>query len=219
MSEVTAAQLEIKFNVKSMKNSVILKMLAQKIKPKLDTIAYKLSEEIKTQFKHLIFTHPVITAIMNDRLGGEVGVDYAESRMDYIIHVWTNGLKLTTKSVTTGHNELRGGFTLQMVRSNYDEVLTIRDAIIKERTVRPLPWLQWLLTEGDRAVVQNYDFVLQHGTGRTGWGHMRKNWNRKQWSVPTNAAGTSDNNFVTDVISVLHKDLYKMIKQEFKRVF
>jgi len=209
--------LQIKFQTRNLRPR-ILKAISKTLRPKLSGIAIRISKKIQLRFKQLILLHPTIKDILDRKqIRGELGVNREETRINNIVDTWIGGLILNTKPVMTSATSVRGGFILQMVKSDWSEVLSLPDAWITERTIRPLDWLNWLLTEGSKTVVIDYDFELNAGQGRTGQGRMLKNFKRRLWSVPPAYQGTQDNNFATQTIDRIHVEIPNMIEDEFER--
>ena len=58
-----------------------------------------------------------------------------------------------------------------------------------------MPWLDWLITEGDKPIVKGYKYV-NDVIGRSGQGIMKQQ-NGESWRVPPEFAGDINDNFIT----------------------
>ncbi len=215
-------QFALKLDLKGFDRKVY-NAIKQKLKPKLNKVANKVSIQIQNRFRSLLFEHKTINTLISGstvggvNLQGELGVNNPAGRIEIILDSWIRNHVLILKPLQVTERGITGGFRFQMIRSDWQEVFNLNASIITEFTKETLPWLQWLLVEGDKVVIQEYDFAMQFGTGRTGKGHMRK-WKRRRWNVPPEFAGTQENNFVSDIVEDLHKELGVLIKKEFIKI-
>jgi hypothetical protein len=98
-------------------------------------------------------------------------------------------------------SKIGGSFTFYGVNADYSDVFSLPEAKIAgknkpELTTRyPLPWLNWLLLQGDAILVQDYKIVI--GTvnrSKTGKAVMIHGGT---WSIPSEFRGTASNNWIT----------------------
>ena len=77
----------------------------------------------------------------------------------------------------------------------------------------PLPWLEWLLLEGDQPIITNSYFSKSQGTGRTGLpGTMAENrGGKKGWRVPPAYSGIASANFITDIFKKVQLEVSKKL--------
>jgi hypothetical protein len=105
-----------------------------------------------------------------------------------------------------------GGITIEAIRADYADVLALPDStLITPEHGYVLPWLQWLLLEGNKTIIEH--FKVQFGSwGRTGGAIMRKGGS---WHVPPEHAGTINDNFITRAIAQIEPQLVETIKNVF----
>jgi hypothetical protein len=119
----------------------------------------------------------------------------------------------------TERGGLYGGFVFQMVKEGYDDVLSLNIAKFPSHQYI-IPWLEWLLSSGNqRVLVEHYDFVEMPGEGRTRKGLMIEGAGRKYWTMPDDISCSPLNNFVTQTITSLEKDVQQILTEELKKVF
>lgn len=201
----------------------IYKALEKKMKPVLYKAASGASVKIRRRFRDLILASDTVSSLMGGTLKGEFGMLDIHSRITNIIDKWTSKLTIKQKPIRITARGLNGGFTLYMVKSDWSEVLTgdrNADLFVTPKNSQgkqyDLHWLRWLLVEGSKIVVKEYDFKKMTG-GRTGLGVMVKDFQRGFWQVPHDFVGTTNNNFVTRIIETMHTDLEKILTDEMKR--
>ena len=103
------------------------------------------------------------------------------------------------------------GVSIKASLSNLSDVLSIPSATFISERFHTVYWLQWLLTAGDTAVVQDYHYVEgPHPRSRTNLGLMYK---RGSWSVPQ-FTGTYENNWLTRIFDKMGPDILEILNKE-----
>ena len=84
-----------------------------------------------------------------------------------------------------------------------------------------IPWLDWLLTEGDRILVSGFSLELGQGLGRS-WGGRMVEAPIGSWRIEPQYAGTLTDNFVTRALaekkleSAISKEIMKSVNKRTK---
>lgn len=89
------------------------------------------------------------------------------------------------------------------VRSDFSDLLSLSCSSFMTEKGKDIPWLNWLLTQGDRVVVADYRYIPADN-GRSGYGIMIGG---KSFRVPPQFSGTPQNNFVHQVFDGKDKEL------------
>ena len=114
---------------------------------------------------------------------------------------------------------VKGRLQVKFIDDQWEQVITSEGKFVSEPSGSEIEWLRWLLKEGDKIIVRNWDFVLGgRQFSRTGEGLMRENISRG-WRVPPGHSGTPRNNFVTraidenfnKVVAMVEKELFKAL--------
>ena len=96
------------------------------------------------------------------------------------------------------HKTLHGFDGLAFVGGfSYSDVLGSSAAIQRTKKGQNLEWLDWLLIQGDKIIIKEYE--ISSGEGRAGRFVMKKTVTGK-WGVPSTFAGTPNNNWITRAI-------------------
>lgn len=171
--------------------------------------------QIKRRFRAVFNTSPAISqlrAVVSDLLrdteefkqlaynespsglASQLGLpkNQSEHIMETIVDSVVDGLNISFTS--SGNNYI---VVLSFIDSSLRHILNLPEA------AHDIPWLQWLLVEGDKILVTGHKIVIDYGnTGKyTKWsrsGHslMKKN-NSGSWRVPPEYAGTINDNWIT----------------------
>lgn len=91
------------------------------------------------------------------------------------------------------NNNLRGGFEINIQPSTFDNLLSLPQGHVLYEN-GDLHWLEWLLKQGDRIIVANYQYNPESGLGRSGLGNMVTGG---IFRVPPEFSGTEKDNFIT----------------------
>lgn len=99
--------------------------------------------------------------------------------------------------------------TLSIQPRDYNNLLTLA---IAEQDIRDgtIPWLEWLLLEGDSVIIYDYSVEYGAGFGRSGGARMKDGGFFK---VNPIHSGTRDDNFITRAISRASDDIVSAIQK------
>jgi len=197
----------------------ILQALVVKLQPVIKNIAINTDKFIKDNFRNQIQDDDIIVALQSHgRLYFEIGVPNIVARIRKITEVWIDNAIFVPNVVTYNKKGISGGFTFQMVKSDYSDVLNQARAVFKVGNEQNsiLPWLQWLLMEGGKSVIIGYDFMNLPGRGRTGGGIMITNSTKGTWEVPI-SDGPEDN-FVTRAVNHTVNMLPSFLEGQFNKL-
>ena len=184
-----------------------LKKLINKNIPKMQRI---LNEKIgDIVFQRLVNGLPVIQG--NDL--AEIGVPDINSRLISIMQTISRNVRI---KISPG-KQLR--MTINIIEEDYSDVLSLPDAVYAYTSSRGsgiLEWLKWILLGGNGTIIGGFDFSPAPSPfSRTGGGLMVAGGG---WSVPSNLAGTSQNNILTRALDNIEKDIRAIVDQELQRI-
>ena len=218
VSGTTVGKLKFKVDEKQLDKDVKNAILKH-LKGKMVIVANRSSKRIQENFSRLLLDSDTIKSLSGGQLTWEFGFDDISVRISDILNQWINSMRIEHKPLKIIANGLVGGFTINMVKSDWSDVIDRESAIFTTPEHNyDLRWLEWLLIEGGKTIIADYDFVGRGGLGRLEHGLMVKNARRKRWSVPSEFQGTTDNNFVTQVINEVYVIIAKIFTEEFNRV-
>ena len=162
--------------------------------------------------------------ITDDRIKGELGLTNVESKLLSIFKAIVNNIEVKTKPFRMG-NTLHGSIEIRILRTDHSDITKIGSAfqfVKSGDNSYLLPWLQWLLFEGNNTVVSNYEFLPKSGLGRNKLGIMRSS-KGFQWNVPTDIQGVEEDNFLTRALDSImenyENNLLKEIEAMFRDIF
>lgn len=156
--------------------------------------------------------------LLGGELLGELGVPNIEARLRNILTTIKSSVEVDATPVIVRGDVLECGLIVKMVRSDFMDILGLPDAEYNTEKGTNIPWLDWLLTQGDRIIVIGYDVEIartakQKAVSRTGLALMKRG---SGWRVPPEFSGTLEDNFITRAFNVseLERLFLKIMEEE-----
>lgn len=104
--------------------------------------------------------------------------------------------------------------SILIIPADFDDILALPEASYFTDKQQLIPWLQWLIIEGDKVIVRDYDFSVRNNRfSRTGLGIMVEGAGRR-WKVPAEFSGTVQNNFITRALRDADREIEDIIINE-----
>ena len=183
-----------------------------KIKSSINNITESIEIAIQTLVKIRLQEAPEVDSLAGGKLRYQFGLPDGASRISNIIEVWADSVEV---QYVQGVGKF-GGISISMVDENYSKVLSMSEAEFTTEDGTSLEWLRWLLLEGDSRIINNYQF--QSGRrGRAGGGIMISR-QRGSWGVPSQFAGTENNNFATRALESIQDEIDVIVRREITKV-
>lgn len=213
----------MRYSVKILESdSTIRKMILEALQEEVESTFKKaipeITDNIQKMINQTIRDAPEYTSLLNGQLRLEFGLYDAASQVSTIVDAWTNNITVDLKPIKITNAGLSGGFSLGMIASDFNDVLSLSSANMED-TERgySLPWLKWLLLEGGKVLVKDYQIVFGPSPySRTGYAIMKSD-SSSNWRVPAEFAGTITNNWVTRAIDSLTDEITTMMIQQIER--
>lgn len=210
--------LNFQFKLKDRQSDIEKKILSA-IKDEINSIllgvVFVIQRQIRELLKERITNSETWKSLESGQLRAELGLpDDILTRLQEILDIWIKQIEVDYQMVT-GTNTLKGGISVGMLETDWMEVISSQAANIITKYGMVLPWLEWLLTYGDKVIIQDYN-VLMKATeqSRSGMAIMAKKVGG-EWRVPPEFSGTSDNNFITEILENMSTDIENLIEKEF----
>lgn len=172
------------------------RMVVKQARPDIEKgIRFRVIEEIKKQ--------PEYHSILNGRLLGEFGLTDVTAKVGKILDAWGADIDTTITPL---------GIRIEMIRSDFSNVLQLEEAKQLTNKGESLEWLDWLLVQGDKTIIKEYEISIDRGNkrSRTGLAVMIKK-KRGKWHVPSQYAGTRRNNWVTRAVDRMDDSLIENV--------
>lgn len=166
---------------------------------------------------------PVYQALINGPLDVHLGIPQGEAldRLSKIVDVFALQTEVDFRRVSVSGNKMNGGFSVYVVNKDWSLVTSLVESMIFTNNY-VLSWLDWLLTQGDRILVRDFDIAFgSYQTSRSGGGIMVPG-KGKYWRVPPQYSGTASDNWVIsaimDVSNAFIDSIGSIIEEELMKV-
>lgn len=201
-------------NSKEIEQKILRAMLPEVISLMNSGMA-KLRTNLPIIIRNAIIATPEYDSLALGKLRYEFGIDNVDSKLASLVSVWSTNIQYTYQAPSIVSNRIKSTFSANMIKADFSDVLYTDFAAVVD-TVRgyTLPWLEWLLLEGNKTIVRNYEVVMgPNRASRTGFALMKPA--RKSWKVPSEFAGTRNDNWITRAIDAAESNIQKLLDEAF----
>jgi hypothetical protein len=197
-------------------NQNILNSLLKQVESYMNGRINKLKIEIPQIVSTAISSSPEYSSLLGGRLKYEFGIPDSSSKLAGLINIWSNNIDIVYNKPTIAGNSIKSSFTISMIKIDFSDVLFTSYAEMRdELRGYSLPWLQWLLLEGNQVIIPSYEFIIgSNRASRTGNGIMRPS--SASWKVPSFFSGTQTDNWITRALNSAEKDIQNVLDRNFK---
>ena len=208
------ANIQVEGGFTSKFHNHIVKEISKHVKRKALTMQTTITAETRKAVRIALVSTREYQSIVRGKLRAELGIPNADSRIIAVIDQWVNNISVTVKAGTTPFLFIDIG----MIKDDYGDVLSLPQAQYTYKSKRgqgQIPWLRWLLLEGERRIINRYEFSSNPRGSRTGMGIMISK-GRGFWQVPTEFSGTPVNNFATRALGKIGYTIDKIVEKTIK---
>ena len=212
------ANIKMDGNFASDFNENVVKEISKKVKRESLAIKTNITDQLRKAVREALVSTPEYQSILRGKLKAELGIPNSSSRIMAVIDTWVNNIFVTVKTGTTPLLLIDIG----IIKEDYSDVLSLPQAQYTYKSKRgqgEIPWLRWLLLEGDKRIITRYEFSNNPRGSRTGMGIMKKK-EKGSWQVPPEFSGTSVDNFATRALgnigNIIDKIVERAIRSRFK---
>jgi hypothetical protein len=200
-------------------NEKIAKDILKALKPQVEAFFQKAFESVKDNLADIVInaikTAPEYSALIDGQLKAEFGLPDSVDRVSTIIDKWSK-VQFKYEKVVIKGSLLFGSFSFNMIKSDYSDVINLPVASFITEKRSTLNWLEWLLLFGNQTIIKDYNVVLgSNPRSRTGMAVM-KGVNSGKWSVPTQYAGTPNDNWITRAIDSADSQIMDLLNKSLR---
>ena len=210
----------MQFSIKLLEsNSQISNSILQALIPEVDNYLKKaliiIRKNLPSLIKNIIYNTPEYNSLMGGQLQYEFGIPDPSSQLSNIIDIWSNNIKIEYNGPTVSNNKIKASFSVSLIRSDFSDVLSSDSGfVIDALRGYQLPWLEWLLLEGNKAIISKQEVIIgPNKFSRTGLAIMRPS--NKSWRVPSEFAGTIKDNWITRAIDNSESQINELLDKAF----
>lgn len=198
-------------------NSQIQQSIMEALLPQIDdymkdTISIT-RKELGPILRNAIMNTPEYESLISGKLKYELGIPDGGNKIAGLLDIWTKNLYIEYVSPKIMSGKIKSSFSISLVKSSFDDVLSTDFAYVVDNIYQyRLPWLEWLLLEGNKIIVKKQEVVMgPNPRSRTGFALMRGS--NKNWKVPAEFAGTIRDNWITRAIDNTEEDVNNLLER------
>ena len=185
----------------------IQKRVEKALKTEVNKVLSKSAKSIEAKIKPLIQGALINSPEIQSLNGGTLAADFGltSNPGNQIVTAIISTLRVRTQR---GKGRELGGVIVELQPTDYSNLLGLP---VAEQQVDggSIPWLYWLLTQGDAILIANYG--VEYGQfGRTGEARMSEKF--APFKVNSAFSGTPENNFITRAVNTVSKQIRQAIQ-------
>lgn len=203
-------------------DSQISKAIKDALVTKISKAFRRSVSDIEPKIKYVVIegikSEPEYGSLMGGTLRYDFGIPNT-SNVDKVIDAMVNrSFYVSNRPISARGAGISGGFTIQMIKNDDIDSLIMTDiASTIDMEGYSLPWLKWLLREGNAPLVKNYKVSYgPNAKSRTGNAVMVEE-EGSNWSVPAKFSGTITENWITRAVSKLDGVIINIIKSSIEK--
>jgi hypothetical protein len=190
----------------------LLKALLPDIRKYMNKVINNIKNKLPNIVNSAIKNTPEYDAILMGRLKAEFGIPDPAFKLAGLLDIWSKNIAIEYQNPQISGSQIKSQFSASMIKIDFADVLYSDFAqVIDNERGYSLPWLQWLLLEGNKTLVKNYEVVFGPSPrSRSGLALMTPS--KKSWKVPSMYAGTQNDNWITRAIDSAQNDIYRILE-------
>lgn len=208
---------KLNINLKILENdSEIQRRLLKALLPDVRKYMNKAINNVKNKLSNIvneaIKRQPEYDAILSGKLKAEFGIPDSSFKLSGLLDIWSRNISIEYQNPQISSNQIKSNFSASMIRVDFSDVLYSDFAqVIDTERGYSLPWLQWLLLEGNKTLVKNYQVVFgPSARSRSGLAIMTPS--KTSWKVPGMFSGTQSDNWITRALDAAQTDISKLLE-------
>jgi hypothetical protein len=202
---------------KNIKDKILIS-IKEYLDPIFKNIAISLQPKLYQLLIQAFNTEPEYNSLISGKLKYELGVPDASERLNRIYDFWAKSAIIKSSPISVKRSSLSGGFSLSMIKSDFSDILGLSEtSITDDISGSIIPWFRWLLLDGDKILVRDYRVRMgPNERSRTGLAIMVSS-EKNNWRVPSEFAGTINNNWITRSIEKIDSSILNMLENELEK--
>jgi hypothetical protein len=173
----------------------------------------KLKQEIPLIVQNSILNAPEYNALLAGQLRYELGIPDANTKVNNLLNYWITNMQITYNKPFINNNQIKSFFSINMIKADFSDVLYQEFSFVTDNERGySLPWLRWLLLEGNKTLVSNYEVLFGNNrNSRTGFAVMTPS--NRSWRVPATYSGTEADNWITRSLDSVKDQIYSTLEK------
>lgn len=171
----------------------VLKGFTELINKDLAKRKRTIEQDIRAIVLKEVYDSPELSALRNGKLSFDLGLPESEDPSPLIARAVADTVSVSKPNFRVNGRNIVGNYRIEIQPQDFSNLLSQSFGSVITEKGQELPWLAWLLVEGDSIIVANWQ--VQYGNfGRSGGAQMIPGG---AFTVDARFSGTIDDNFVT----------------------
>lgn len=160
-----------------------------------------IERDMQDIIKGVWFNTPTYNSLLYGELSAKLGFykGSAKNKIDPILEKAAESVQVSYQGMRVFKTGFRARIDIYIFNNDVTDLLNMAEADINVDGELILPWLEWLLTQGDRIIINGFRFFAKRG-GRSGGGIMVPTGT---FRIPPEHSGVVGNNWLTRTIEAL----------------
>ena len=218
-------EVDIKIDEGRLAKDIKTEILVE-FKKRIDKLKTTLQKTISTQIENIIRADETYQSLLSGKLEGDLGIppDVNLWVQTAMVSQIAQSLLITIFTPQFKQDNLDFAISLEILGDDFvsltkDTKASYTYFSTKQKQDKTIPWLDWLLLEGEKTLVQSY--YVEYGAfpnSRTGKAIMVQK-DGTGFSIDGEHAGTANDNFITRAIAKYEHKLQDFIEKDLETVF
>jgi hypothetical protein len=192
-------------------NKAIISSLNEIVSKRRNAAGYRLRNSINGWIR----SSPEIESLLSDGFPNSLSAQFglrqgsAEQAVEDIVNAIVSSIQIDFKKID---KNFTGGIEFKCQPTTFSAILGLSSGHVFTEKGTDLHWIDWLLTQGDKAIVVGYRYQAA-SAGRSGGGRMIP---RGVFRVPPKFSGSINDNFITRALSGKEQEISNILRGVFK---
>lgn len=183
----------------------VLKGFTELINKDLAKRKRTIEQDIRAIVLKEVYDSPELKALRSGKLSFDLGLPESEDPSPLIARAVADTVSVSKPNFRVNGRNIVGNYRVEIQPQDFSNLLSQSFGSVITEKGQELPWLAWLLVEGDSIIVANWQ--VQYGNfGRSGGARMIPGG---AFTVDARFSGTIDDNFVTRALRRSNDEILK----------
>ena len=192
----------------------IFRALVKEINKSFPAKVAKLRRPIQSTVRTALFSSPEVSSLLAGKLRYDFGIPKGVDVAGDIIDAVVGSVYVQAPPVKSGAaKNIKSDIQISVQPLDFQNILGLSSGTVISEKGASLPWLDWLLTAGDKIIIANFGVRYGAGRGRSGGGSMSASEKFRPFKVDTAFSGTIKDNFISRALQRFQPTLIKTIER------
>ncbi len=197
---------------------MVMRAAVTELNSRMPKVINNIRNDISYKLKSVFTNAPEYDSLIGAELGKEFGIPSSDAinKLDKIINVLADDIEVKFTRFSVRGSIIYGGIQVYIIKDDLKSILSLSEGFVKTDKGQDLPWLDWLIVQGDKIIITDYEIKYgNYSNSRAGGAIMSKS-SGGIWRVPPQFSGTINDNWITRAIDNASTYLENLINAAIK---